>query len=238
MLMLRLMDELKDKDTDRRLFPERPLPSGRVRESDIGGLLIPVAVLYVPLHAGTGLGILTALVVLAYALLMFRWFFLPEILRPRLLLTLATHTPIIPLLLLHLVAVFAAERRLALTALHGEACTILVLLFWSPVLGWEIERKIRVPREENAYVTYSKIFGAQDAVLFALAAQTLGVLAGARLYWSHGFSTAFLATIAVGYVVTLLAYRRFLARPSARTARLAPVAELNVLSVLGAGLLA
>ena len=35
MVILRLMDELKDEDIDRRLFPDRPLPSGRVLRTDI-----------------------------------------------------------------------------------------------------------------------------------------------------------------------------------------------------------
>ena len=42
-LMLRLMDELKDADIDRELFPDRPLPSGRVLESDIKRSLAAVA---------------------------------------------------------------------------------------------------------------------------------------------------------------------------------------------------
>ena len=33
--ILRLMDELKDDDIDRELFPHRPLPSGRVTKRDI-----------------------------------------------------------------------------------------------------------------------------------------------------------------------------------------------------------
>ena len=72
------MDELKDLDIDRALFPERPLPAGRVKESDIKASLVAVIVIYLGANAVHGLTLLAAVVITAYALLMFKRFFAEE----------------------------------------------------------------------------------------------------------------------------------------------------------------
>src|SRR6185503_14152168 len=104
----RLMDELKDVEVDRALFPTRPLPSGRVTETDIRGALVVVVAVFVGMHATTP-ALVSALAVLAFAVLMFRWFFVPAYLRPRLLPTLVSHQPFVPLVLLHLAVLFASS---------------------------------------------------------------------------------------------------------------------------------
>jgi len=75
LLVLRLMDELKDREIDLALFKERPVPSGRVRESDIRASLAVMVVLYLGANAVTRPTFLAAAVVLGYALLMFKYFF-------------------------------------------------------------------------------------------------------------------------------------------------------------------
>lgn len=102
LLMLRLMDELKDKEIDRALFPHRPLPSGQVLEADIRLALGAVIALYLAVNLLISGALWSALGVLGYALLMFRYFGIPRVLRKYLLLNLATHNPIVPIILLHL----------------------------------------------------------------------------------------------------------------------------------------
>jgi hypothetical protein len=238
MLVLRLMDELKDGDVDRQLFASRPLPSGRVLESDIRTSLLVVAGAFVATHLGRGLAFWTALGVLGYALLMFRWFFAPALLRPRLLLTLATHTPVIPVLLIHLAVLAASARGRGPGDLDLGALVLLVLMYWAPVFAWEIARKIRSPQEENDYVTYSRLLGPAGAVLLAAAAQALAVGVGLRLGHAHGFHPAWLACAAIGWAVALTAHLRFLLRPDPHTSRLRAPAELFLLALLVAGLFA
>jgi 4-hydroxybenzoate polyprenyltransferase len=168
LLTLRLMDELKDVEVDRALLPGRPLPSGRVLESDLAGGLAVSASLFVGLHVTSGPALATAVIALGYAALMFRWFFVADRMRRSLPLTLATHTPVIPLLLLHLVAVFAATRGLSIRDLRGPAVLALVLAGWAGFFAWEIARKIRAPEEETAYVTYSRLLGPRGAVALAV----------------------------------------------------------------------
>jgi hypothetical protein len=238
MLVLRLMDELKDGEVDRRLFASRPLPSGRVLESDIRWSLVAVSLLFVASHLGRGLAFWTALGVLAYALLMFRWFFAPGLLRPRLLLTLATHNPVIPVLFTHLAVLAAQGHGRGPGGLDAGATLLVVLMYWAPVFAWEIARKIRSAEEENAYVTYSRLLGRGGAVLLVAAAQGLALAVGLRLAYVHGFHPAWTAIALAGWAVAQAAHARFLLRPDPLTSRLRPPAELFWLSLLVAGLFA
>jgi len=238
MLVLRLMDELKDQEVDRTLFPRRPLPSGRVLASDIRWSLAAASAAFLLLHAGTGAASWSAALVLAYALLMFRWFFVPDRMRPRLLLTLATHNPVVPLLLLHLLALFAASHRLPLARVRWAPSLVVVAIVWAATFAWEIARKVRSPEEEDAYVTYSRLLGPRGAVGLAAGAQAFALVAGLGLFRAERLSWAFPAALAVGWGVALVGHARFLALPGPRTSRLAPYAELNVLGVLVGGCLA
>jgi len=242
MLVLRLMDELKDLDVDRRLFAFRPVPSGRVLESDIRRTLFVVAGLYAAAHVGAGLAFWTALAVLGYALLMFRWFLVPEIMRPRLLLTLATHNPVVPVLLLHLAVVAAGAQGRGPRDLDGGALLPLLIIYWAPLFAWEIARKIRAPREEDAYVTYSRLLGPGGAVLLAAAAQTLALGLGVWLGHVHGFRPSWLACAGIGWAIAQAAHLRFILslglRPDKASSRLRPFAELSLLAVLAAGFFA
>lgn len=238
MLVLRLMDELKDRDVDLWLFASRPLPSGRVLESDIRLALWLVSGVFVVAHLGRGPALWTALGVLGYATLMYRWFFVPALMRPRLLLTLATHNPVIPVLLLHLVVIAAQARGRGLGDLDGGVVMTLVVVYWAPVLAWEIARKIRSRGEENAYVTYSRLLGAEGAVLLVASTQTLALGLGVRLGHVHGLHAAWLACAGAGWTVAQAAHVRFLLRPDPISSRLRPFAELFLLALLLGGLFA
>ncbi len=238
LLTLRLMDELKDVEVDRALFPRRPLPSGRVLESDLSAALAVSAALFVGAHAAAGPALGTAVITLGYAVLMFRWFFVPHRMRPSLPLTLATHTPVIPLLLLHLVAVFAATRSLGVRDLHGPAVLALVLALWTGFFAWEIARKIRAPEEETDYVTYSRLLGTRGAVALAASVQTLSLGLGLWLHARYGFSWAFLPPAVGGYLIALAGHARFLRAPGPTTSRLRPFAEAQVFGLLLGGVLA
>jgi 4-hydroxybenzoate polyprenyltransferase len=223
--ILRLMDELKDRDIDQELFSDRPLPSGRVRESDIKVSLGAVMALFLLVNAWMGKPLLMALLLLGYSLLMFRFFFIPAVLRRYLLLALATHNPVAALTLLYLVVVFTAAHGLPLAAIHWPQTLLLIVMFWSMLFAWEVARKIRAPEEETAYVTYSRIMGRPGAVLLAGGAQTVSFVIGLYLYKSLAMSPMFLALLVIGYGRTVWAHLRFLLHPSPLTSKLKSYAE-------------
>lgn len=238
LLVLRLMDELKDVEVDRALFPQRPLPAGRVLASDLTIALIVCSGLFLLLHLGSPVELASGAATLGYALLMFRWFFLPGRMRPDLWLTLATHQPIVPLLLVDLLLLLAVASGEPPAAWRLAPLATLVAALWAALLGWEITRKIRAPRQEDAYVTYSRLLGARAAVALAAGAQLLALALWLGLWARFDASPAALLLAGLGTLVALVGHGRFLAAPGPRTARLRPFAEAHVFSLLLAGVLA
>ena len=234
MLIPRLMDEFKDRDIDRRLFAHRPLPSGRVLESDIRTSLGVAVVLYVAVNLAAGPAIWTALVVLGYSFLMFRFFFIPRLIRQSLLLALVTHSPVVPLIFLHALALFAAEHRFGLQDLRWPTVTLVIGMYWIIFVGWEISRKIRSQAEEDAYETYSRIFGQRVAALLALGAQTVALGIGLAFWWQLSLSGLFAGIWLCGYGVALWGTLRFIGNPDRSTSRLRPFAEVAVLAAASA----
>jgi hypothetical protein len=237
-LVLRLMDELKDRDIDRQLFPERALPSGRVRESDIRISLGAANALYLATNACSVPVLASAAATLAYAWLMYARFFAPAALKRSLPITLATHTPIVPLLLLQAFAAAGERLGVPVGGMRWSAILPYVAMIWAAVLGWELARKIRAPAEETAYVTYSQILGPAGSVAAAAAAQATSVLLGVHLYAGLGLPAWYPAVLVTAWLVCVAAYARFLLRPGARTSQLKPVAAVFVFTVLAAQALA
>lgn len=233
-LILRLMDELKDRDLDRELFPERPLPSGRVLASDIERLLAAAIALYVLAHLGAGFAFWTALGVLGYLALMFRLFFVPDRLRRSLPLSLATHTPILPLIALQGFAIFAAECGLAPRDLRWSRVVPYVVMLWATYAAWEIARKTRRPGDETRYVTYSRLLGPAGAVLAAGLMQALAAGIAIHLGVALRLSWGYLALVLAGLGVALAADIRFLATADPRVRRLRPFAEVFAAAMLAA----
>ncbi len=231
MLILRLMDEIKDSETDLQLFSHRPLPSGRVQEKDIIFSLKGVIVCYVAVNLFSPETLWMALTVLAYTFLMFRYFFIPTVLKRSLLLNLATHNPIVPIMLTYVLALFAAEHGLGPGDLSWNYVCILVVMYWTMFFAWEISRKIRSAEEEDDYVTYSKIFGPFGAVSLALGAQTVTLAAALVFDSAMSMPILFLLIVWTGYLITMGGYLRFIARPNHKTSNLGPFAEKYIIMV-------
>lgn len=219
-LILRLMDELKDEDIDRKLFPDRPLPSGRVSASDIKKTLAGGILLYLVAHLAAGPALWTALFVLGYSVLMFKRFFADELLRKSLIITLVTHNPIVPLMLAQCFVIFAAEHGLALNKLPWELIVPFIVMLWSPFLAWELARKIRSPDEETAYVTYSRLFGHVGAAVLTAGIQMIALFIGFYFWSRFSLSWLYLAILASGLGLSFFGYLRFLLHPDPRTAKL------------------
>jgi len=223
-LILRLMDEIKDKDIDKELFPERPLPSGRVLESDIRISLYAVVILYLLANAGALSAFVSALGVTGYALLMYKRFFMPELLKGSLPITLLSHTPIIPLSLLQVVICITEMTGQSLQKLQWPLVMLYLLMIWFGILAWELSRKIRATEEETAYVTYSQILGRPGAVAATLSVQTVSFMIGLFFYEHFTLDWPYLLIMALGYSASIAGHARFLLQPSPSTSRLKPYA--------------
>ncbi|MBI5266094.1 MAG: hypothetical protein HY851_02565 [candidate division Zixibacteria bacterium] len=223
--ILRLMDELKDRDIDRQLFADRPVPSGLVLESDIRLTLAVTTLLYIAVNLASMSTFWFALICLIYTYLMMVYFFAPTALRGNLLLNLATHNPSAPLMLALVVALLASQHVVPLGSINLPDTTLAIAMFWSLVLSWELSRKIRSREEENDYVTYSRIFGRVPATMIVLGVQAVALMTGIALGVKHQLSFAFYVILIAAYLVPLWAAIRFIVQPSAVTSKLRPFAE-------------
>lgn len=212
MMLLRTFDDLKDIEIDKDLFPERAIPRGDVRKSDIVTLsvssfvvLTAVNLLFAPKT------LLPFVIMIVYALLTFKWFFAEAIHRKNLFLTMMTHQPL-PLFInayLIFTALQAGGRDYAFSSAH----VFLLFIFSLPVTAWEVGRKIRSADMETDYVTFSRIFGARGATFIPLTCLVLSAVfclyIGKRLAFPSAF---FLVTDAlIGY--TGFIFIRFIVHP-------------------------
>ncbi|MGE0384348.1 MAG: hypothetical protein AB7Q97_06415 [Gammaproteobacteria bacterium] len=230
--ILRLMDEIKDLDSDRSLFPERPLPSGRVLESDIRITLRAAMALYLGVNATLGPPFVTALVVLGWAWLMYRWFYIPGILRANLMLAFATHQPIVGLMLLHGFSTSLARAGIGVGAMRWPAVLACIVMIWCAFAGWEIARKTRHAEEETRYVTYSRVLGRRGAVAFGASFHVASAALALYLQRVLHLPGAWFAPLAVALLAMLGADALFLLRTGARPIRLRKFAEAYLVVLL------
>jgi 4-hydroxybenzoate polyprenyltransferase len=226
------MDELKDEEIDRELFPDRALPSGRVLRSDIRWALTGAAAIYLVVNVWSGWAFYVAAGTLVYAFLMFRRFFAPRLLSRSLPLTLATHNPIVVLMIFYGFAVFAVEHGLSARDLRWNLIVPFVFMLWSPFLAWELARKIRCKEDEDEYVTYSRLLGLRGAVVVTWVVQAIGLGFAFYLWLTLGLHWLYVAVVATGFIVNVWAGIRFLSRPSTDTSKLKPFASFFLVTVL------
>ena len=94
LLWLRVADDLKDYETDKLLFPERPLPSGRTEINDVVISCFIFEVIAVILNYLFMPNFIFFIVLYIYGYLMSKWFFKRKKIQPSLPLALITHNPV------------------------------------------------------------------------------------------------------------------------------------------------
>ena len=82
-----------------------------------------------------------------------------------LILALVTHNPLMFVASFYILSLFSVAQNLP--AFSGTNL-LLALAFWMPSFGWETARKIRAPKDETDYVTYSKVMGPIWATMLPL----------------------------------------------------------------------
>lgn len=162
-LLIRIMDEFKDYHDDLTNFPNRPLPSGRVQKKDLIalGLFCVMATIFLSMTSTKLL--VWALITLGFTFLMLKWFFIENIMRKNLPLAFITHHPVV---LFNFVYLIIACSQMNPIVDFSRALYVLPLCLI--FTNWEVVRKIRSPKQETSYTTYSKIFGPKKAILIAI----------------------------------------------------------------------
>lgn len=104
LFLLRIVDDFKDYKTDKILFPERPLPSGRVKKKDLIILGIFILLLITVLNIVFMNNIIFFLFVFLYGVFMSLLFCYSEKLKKNFILMMFTHTPFLILMNLYVIS--------------------------------------------------------------------------------------------------------------------------------------
>ena len=201
-LFLRVLDELKDYEIDKKLFRDRPLITGIVTIKDLERLAIWVAVFMIALNVFLPwINILFFSISLVYCLLMFKFFFIPKISKS-LILAVISHNPVVLVIQLYILSFIVYKYGYGV---FDTNIVLMMLMFWFLWLNWEIARKIRAPEDEDAYETYSQIFGLNGASAIVITLSTIVV----GLLWY--FIMEFELSIVLGLATTVF-YLYFILR--------------------------
>lgn len=228
-LVFRLSDELKDMATDRALFPDRPLPSGRVLRSDVMVMMGLVVATVIGLNAQRAPALLAALLVVGYVLLLHFYLFIARFLKAHPVLNLAVHNPVFAA-----IAFYAATAATAATALDDRPLGspdpslvgLFVLSIWLPFLSWELLRKVAGGMVRPDYDVYAPVLGRHGSLLIAVAAQTLALVVFLVLAARLGLPAAAVSVALLGCLYAGFGYAAFALAPRRGAKRLKHSAEV------------
>lgn len=229
---LRIADEHKDADIDRRYRPQRPVPRGLVSLQELA--CVGIALCF--LQAGLALVVDWRLGVILlgtwiYISLMTVEFFVPAWLKVRPLAYMLSHMLVMPLITLLASAMYWVPFGRSMPP--GLGWLLTGSFFLGIVL--EVGRKIRAPVDEQTGVdTYSSVWGVPVA---AIVWGISGCLAAGAFALALGLTTFVLPAVAVaGVSFTLFAYLGGIVSPGELVAK--RVESLSGIYVLGLYLVA
>lgn len=198
-MWLRIADDFKDYELDKRLFKERPLPSGKVKKSDLILVCSMVLLVSVILNAMYMNNFIFFVVLHIYGYLMSKWFFKKNKIQSSLPLALITHNPVQIFVNIYVISFTCIKYQLHPFSL--TTCLVAFTLYF-PSLIWELSRKIRAPQEETEYVTYSKLFGYKKMIILVLILTIVDIVTNIILVWN-------LNKIMVGLFVLLVSWMTY-----------------------------
>ena len=178
---LRIADDFKDYELDCRLFAHRPLPSGRVTKKDLRVFVTILIAFTLLINLIFMPNFLFCFILYTYGSLMAVWFFQKHKIQKSLPMALVTHNPVQMIMNIYIISFVIIKYNLEVFTLHN-AMAVFTLYF--PALIWEVSRKIRAPKDETEYVTYSKLFGYKKAVNFVFIVTWMDIITNFILVWN------------------------------------------------------
>ena len=178
---LRIADDFKDYELDCRLFPERPLPSGRVKKKDLAVFVAILITVTLVLNAVFMNNFLFCIILYTYGSLMAVWFFQKHKIAKSLPLALVTHNPVQLLMNIYIISFAIIKYDIPKFDMIN---VLAVFTLYFPALIWEVSRKIRAPKDETEYVTYSKLFGYKKSTVFVAVVTIVDIITNFILVWN------------------------------------------------------
>lgn len=170
-MKLRFYDEIKDFEVDLEKNPDRPLPRGLLQHVDLKKAIELCIILEIIFFTSCGIKALSSvLLAIGYSLLMYKEFFIPNLIRPHLTTYATSHTVVTFFLS---IAIFSALSQMDIVSMDPD-------FYYFSGMSWllfnifELGRKIYQPCEEREGVpTYSNIWGKLGAISLVMLQATL-----------------------------------------------------------------
>jgi len=189
-LTLRLFDEIKDFETDKKSHPQRPLVRGLVKHVDLYKMILGSVILEVFLLSTTGISALVGILIsILYSLFMFKEFFARNWIRKHLTFYAVTHTFVSFLFSLTLFSAFTTTFLWS----FSPRFYLFALINWLLFNVYEFGRKTFTTTEEQVSIdSYSKVFGVKGAVILLL---SMAILITLLLFLTTSFMETFASFI-------------------------------------------
>ena len=216
-LQLRIADEHKDHEDDRRFRPERPVPRGLIDLGELRWIGVAAAAAQAVLAWRLDPALLVFLAGMwLWMALMTAEFFAPRALKARPILYLASHMVITPLIALFAVACGWAAAGMAFR-IEPPVIAFLALAYANGA-AIEIARKTWAPSDERRGVdTYSRLWGPVGAACAVAVAISVGWALASFVLYAAGAVSWLLGAVGALALMALAAAFAYAQRP--RTAR-------------------
>ncbi|MCH5274290.1 MAG: prenyltransferase [Lachnospiraceae bacterium] len=178
---LRIADDFKDYELDCRLFADRPLPSGRVKKKDLAIFVSILIAFTLILNFIFMNNFIFCFILYTYGSLMAVWFFQKHKIQTSLPKALVTHNPVQMIMNIYIISFTVIKYQTTAIDLTN---ILAAFTLYFPALIWEVSRKIRAPKDETEYVTYSKLFGYKKATNFVFLVTWIDIITNFILVWN------------------------------------------------------
>lgn len=209
LMVLRIADDFKDYEHDKRLFSHRPLPSGQVYKKDLAITLVFVVGLSFILNLVFMNNFAWYLFLFIYGTLMSLWFFQKDKIQNSLPLALITHNPVMMVLNIYILSFVCFKYDLPLVS---WTTFLLAFTMYFQSLIWEISRKIRAPKDETEYVTYSQLFGYEKVTRFVRNLTLIDIMTNILLLWN--LSKIGVVFIVLNVIWMMVQFQQFIKDPN------------------------
>lgn len=203
---LRLYDEVKDYELDLIINPNRPLPRGLLKLNDMYWGIGICILLELICFSFQGVNAITSLIIaILYSLLMYKEFFIKEIIRPHLTTYAVSHTVVTSLLTFSIFCYL--NQKTFLQNFFNTNLLFFALSNWMLFNIFEFGRKTFATIEERTNIdTYSSLFGRKLAVFLVFSQAIIS------MYFTFKIEPFQTWTIMIGLGLLLLLLLFFSAR--------------------------
>ncbi len=206
-LHLRIFDEIKDYKNDLIVHKYRPLARGLIRVGEAKatafGLIILELVLSVFINSAAFIAVTCTVI---YSLIMYREFFIGNCLRPKMATYALAHTLVSCWMSLFAYSSITGRHFWAITSIYG----MFVLVNWMIFNIFEFGRKTFGKEEEQELVeSYSKRLGPARAASNVVIMAVVAILVAFRLGWYFLLGPAYLVSMSLLFVITIISAVRY-----------------------------